>query len=60
MKSLKELRLMNYLSQAELARKAGLSTATINRLENGRTKPVFKTIRVLAKSLGVAPAEIEF
>jgi transcriptional regulator with XRE-family HTH domain len=59
-KSLKELRLKNYLSQAELAHKAGLSMATINRLENGRTKPVFKTIRVLAKALGVEPRDIEF
>ncbi|MFC1934332.1 helix-turn-helix domain-containing protein [Chloroflexota bacterium] len=60
MKSLRELRLKNYLSQAELAHKAGLATATINRLENGRSKPVFKTIRVLAKALGVEPGEIDF
>ncbi|MFC2044058.1 helix-turn-helix transcriptional regulator [Chloroflexota bacterium] len=60
MKSLKELRLKHYLSQAELARKAGLSTATINRLENGRRKPNFHTIRVLAKALGVEPGDIEF
>ncbi len=60
MSSLKKLRLKNYLSQAELARKAGLSTITINRLENGRTKPAFKTVRVLAKALGVEPGEIEF
>ena len=60
MKSLKELRFKNYLSQAELAHKAGLSTATINRLENGRRKPIFNTIRVLAKALGVKPGDIEF
>ncbi|MFC1906245.1 helix-turn-helix transcriptional regulator [Chloroflexota bacterium] len=56
---MKELRLKNYLSQAELAHKAGLSTATINRLENGRRKPNFHTIRVLAKVLGVEPGDIE-
>ena len=60
MSSLKELRLKQFVSQAELARKAGLATATVNRLENGRRKPSFITIRKLAKALGVEPGEIGF
>jgi len=33
---------------------------TINRLENDKQKPSFKTIRKLAAALGVEPGEIEF
>jgi transcriptional regulator with XRE-family HTH domain len=61
MAKLKEIRLKNFLSQAELAKKSGVSEATINRIEKGNThKPAFKTIRDLADALGVEPAEIEF
>lgn len=59
MSTLKELRLKLFISQAELAEKAELATETVNRLEKGRRKPGYKTIRKLAKALGVEPAEIE-
>ena len=60
MSTLKELRLKLFISQADLADKAEIATETVNRLERGKRKPSFKTIRKLAKALGVEPAEIEF
>ena len=57
---LKELRVKAILSQEDLGRIAGISPATVNRLEKGKQKPHFKTIRKLAKALGVEPEDIEF
>ena len=57
---LKELREQAILSQRDLAAKSGVSYATICRLETGKQKPTFKTIRALAGALGVDPGEIEF
>ena len=39
------------LSQAELARRAGVRAETLNRVERGRTTPDFATIRKLAAAL---------
>ena len=60
MGTLKELRLKLFVSQAELAEKAGIAAETVNRLERRKRKPSFITIRKLAKALGVEPGEIEF
>ena len=57
---LKELRIKAVLSQEDLARYANISAATVNRLEQGKQKPNFKTIRKLAKAFGVKPGDIEF
>ncbi len=57
---LKELRIKAVQSQEDLAKMAGMSVATVNRLEQGKQQPHFVTIRKLAKALGVEPAEIEF
>jgi transcriptional regulator with XRE-family HTH domain len=56
--NLRRQRLANFLSQAELARQAGLHTLTISRLESGRTKPSTRSVRALAEALGVAPGEL--
>jgi transcriptional regulator with XRE-family HTH domain len=56
--NLRHLRLGRFLSQAELARQAGLHTLTISRLESGRVKPSTRTVRALATSLAVAPGEL--
>lgn len=57
----KELRKREALSQDELARKAGLSLRTVQRVENGETIPTAETLKRLASVLGVAPNElIEF
>ena len=60
MSTLKELRLKQFISQADLAEKAGVAAETINRLETGKRKPSFRTIRKLATALGVEPSDIEF
>ena len=39
------------LSQAELARRAGVRPETLNRIERGRTTPDFATIRKLVEAL---------
>ena len=42
------------MTQAELARKAGVSRATINRIEQGHAQSVtFETINKLARALAV-------
>ncbi len=42
------------MTQAELARKAGVSRATINRIEQGHAESVtFETVNRLAKALSV-------
>ena len=55
---LKRLRSERYLSQRELAKEAGLSPATIFKLENDLAQPHPSTIRKLAGALSVAPSEI--
>jgi transcriptional regulator with XRE-family HTH domain len=55
---LKRLRNERYLSQRELAKVAGLSPATIFKLENDLAEPHPSTIRKLAKALEVSPSEL--
>ncbi len=52
---LKRLRIRNALTQAELAAKAGLTTATVARIERNETEPHMTTIRKLARALDVEP-----
>ncbi len=56
--NLRRLRLGRFLSQAELARQAGLHTLTISRLEAGRVKPSTRSVRALASALDVRPDEL--
>jgi DNA-binding XRE family transcriptional regulator len=42
------------LSQAELARRAGVRPETLNRIERGRTTPDFATVRKLAVAMDAA------
>ena len=60
MLSLKEWREERCISQLELAELAGVTEATVIRLEKRRHKPNYKTRRKLAKALKVKPNEIEF
>ena len=53
------LRMAKGLSQAELAARAGVSRATINRIENGRSRTVnLDMLAAIAKALDVAPAAL--
>jgi len=56
--SLRTLRQEKFFSQRELARAARLSPATILKLETNRAEPHPKTIRKLAKALGVEPSQL--
>jgi transcriptional regulator with XRE-family HTH domain len=56
--NLRRLRIEQFLSQAELARRAGLHALTITRLEAGTTAPSTRTVRALADALGVQPHDL--
>jgi transcriptional regulator with XRE-family HTH domain len=56
--TLRRLRLERFLSQGELARRAGLHAVTLTRLEGGATAPATRTVRALAEALGVEPREL--
>ena len=56
--NLRQLRAEQFLSQAELARRAGLHALTITRLEAGITAPSTRTVRALADALGVQPRDL--
>jgi len=54
----KQAREVLYLSQAELAVKAGISKNTLNRIETGKAGAIPRTVRQLAEALGVKPEEL--
>jgi len=56
--NLKRLRVLNALTQAELAQKAGLTPAAVARIERNEAEPRMTTLRKLAEALGVGPAEL--
>lgn len=45
MEILKELRIRCLLSQADFAKEIGVSFSTVNRWENGRAIPNYKTLK---------------
>ncbi len=55
---LRELRDRAMLSQEELARRAGVSRATVADLEAGKRRAHAATGRKLAKALGVSPGDL--
>jgi transcriptional regulator with XRE-family HTH domain len=56
--NLKRQRVRKALTQEELARKAGLTTASVARIERNETEPRMSTLRKLAKALDIDPAEL--
>ena len=46
------------MTQAELADKAGLSRASVNKLLKHGRKPTLPTLGKIAKALGVKPSEL--
>jgi transcriptional regulator with XRE-family HTH domain len=55
---LKELREAQALSLRELANEAGVGHNTIYRIEHGQGNVLPRTVRRLAKALGVEPLEL--
>ena len=56
--NLKRQRIRKALTQEELARQAGLTTASVARIERNETEPRMSTLRKLAKALNIDPAEL--
>jgi transcriptional regulator with XRE-family HTH domain len=56
---LSEARRERLLSQRDLARRSGVATVTINRIERGLVSPALVTIRRLCEVLGVRAMEID-
>ncbi len=57
-KSLKRQRTLKALTQAQLAERAGVTTATVARIERDEIEPRMTTLRKLADALGVDPADL--
>ncbi len=55
---LKEIRTRRFLTQEELAERAGVSPATIVRVERNQAEPHISTMRKLARALDVDPTEL--
>jgi transcriptional regulator with XRE-family HTH domain len=55
---LKAIRERQALNQRELASKAGLTPATLSRIESGAQEPYMSTVRKLAEALGVKPTDL--
>jgi XRE family transcriptional regulator, fatty acid utilization regulator len=55
---LKRYRTRRALTQAQLAERAGVTTATVARIERDEIEPRMTTLRKLAQALGVDPAEL--
>jgi transcriptional regulator with XRE-family HTH domain len=56
--NLRRLRVDRFLSQRELARRAGLHPVTLTRLEARAAAPSTRTVRGLAAALGVEPRDL--
>jgi transcriptional regulator with XRE-family HTH domain len=56
--NLRRLRHEHFWSQAELARRTGLSKLTITQLEAGERAPYGQTVRRLAEALDVSPHDL--
>jgi transcriptional regulator with XRE-family HTH domain len=56
--NLRRFRVDRFLSQRELARRAGLHPVTLTRLEAGAAAPSTRSVRALAAALGVEPREL--
>jgi len=55
---LRTLREQRALSLTDLAQKSGVNRITIHRIENGKQKPMPRTIRKLAEALQVNVEEL--
>lgn len=44
---IKQIRQQHFLSQEAFAKELGVSFATVNRWESGKTKPTYKTMKLI-------------
>ena len=58
MERLRTLRRLRAMSQEELAEESGVGRATVSRIERGETGAHGKTLRKLARALGVDVSEL--
>jgi transcriptional regulator with XRE-family HTH domain len=58
MDGLKEIRDRQMLTQEQLAAASGVAVATISRIETGKAKPTYRTIKSLARGLGLPANEV--
>jgi transcriptional regulator with XRE-family HTH domain len=56
--ALRQLREDRVMTQREVAEGAGITITALSRIENGRERPNFTTIRSLAKVFGLSPQEM--
>ena len=56
--NIKNIRLINNLTQKEFGAKLGYSARTISDWENGNTEPDLKTIKLIVKIFNVAYEDI--
>ena len=56
--NVRAVRHRNFMTQAQLAKAAGLSQRTLVNIETNRVQPHFSTIIRLAEALGVDPSEL--
>ncbi len=57
---LREVRIRRLLTQAQLAMRAGMTPASISRIETGKSKARISTVRRLTDALGVDPRDLLF
>ena len=55
---LRAVRERQALNQRELAKLAGLTNASLSRIETGKQEPYASTVRKLAAALGVKPSDL--
>jgi len=58
--AIKELRIFNMKSQQEFAKELGVSFATVNRWENGKASPNFKTMKKIDNYCKINSPEFDF
>lgn len=56
--NVKRFRQREALTQAELAKSAGIAEVTLSRIERNLADPHMSTVRKLAEALDVAPREL--
>ena len=56
--NVKRLRTREALTQAQLARRAGVSLATMARVERNEVEPHLTNVKKLADALGVHPSKL--